>query len=406
MPERQSVPELIFGEALRARPRGITTVGLALRIAVASTVSYFLARQVSGSTFVLFAPITTLLVVQASPFATIGASLQRVLGTGLGVLLATIYVQLVPVNALTFFAAVFAALLVARTLPVSLAAQLQIPVAVVFVLALGSGGLQQDLWRVIDVAIGGLVGIVAVYLLPSRPRLEAIEAACEDYRVALQVQLRAIGGEVGSLSVSLSDREKHAFAASSRALREKSRVTRDEYVAAVESLRFHPRARREAIRLEEIGSQVSWLTSLAIQVRALSGASDRMYDHGGDPPALSAAVTRELMDSCADLIGAVDRGDAHAYADSDAIRARIHQALDTIAEGVAVTDVLQSLSLLGRLDFLCESIVRLLGADDGDSDGDSGDDGDSDADQLGTVEGSTDEVARRSGQPRSGSEDR
>jgi hypothetical protein len=110
------------------------------------------------------------------------------------------------------------------------------------------------------------------------------------------------------------------------------------------------------------------------------------------------------MDSCADLIGAVDRGDAHAYADSDAIRARIHQALDTIAEGVAVTDVLQSLSLLGRLDFLCESIVRLLGADDADSDSD--DDGDSDADQLGTVEGSTDEVARRSGQPRSGSEDR
>ena len=277
-------------------------------------------------------------------------------------------------------------------------AQLQIPVAVVFVLALGSGGLAQDLWRVFDVAIGGLVGIVAVYLLPARPRLEAIEAACEDYRVALLMQLRAIGSEVGSLSVSLSDNEKHAFTASSRALRDKSRVTRDEYVAALESLRFHPRARREAIRLDEIGSQVSWLTSLAIQIRAISGASDRMYDHAGDPPALAPEVTRNLMDSCADLIGAVDRGDAQAYADSATIRVRIHQALDKIAEGVAVTDVLQSLSLLGRLDFLRESIVRHLG--DADSDADS------DADQPGQAEVPADEDASRSGDTRSGSEDR
>src|SRR6476469_833840 len=124
---RSNVPDLPLGEALRVRSVGITTIGLAVRIAVATTASYFIARQVSGSSFVLFAPVTTLLVVQASPWATVGASIQRVFGTGLGVLLATLYVQVVPVNALTFGIAILVALLVARLLPVSLATQLQIP---------------------------------------------------------------------------------------------------------------------------------------------------------------------------------------------------------------------------------------------------------------------------------------
>ena len=42
-------------------------------------------------------------------------------------------------------------------LPVGLAGQLQIPVAVVFVLALGPGDLSVDLWRVLDVALGAAV---------------------------------------------------------------------------------------------------------------------------------------------------------------------------------------------------------------------------------------------------------
>src|SRR6478752_9575466 len=191
---RPNVPDLVpLGEALRVRSVGITTVGLAVRIALATTVSYFVAREVSGSEFVLFAPVTTLLVVQASPFATVGASIQRVFGTGLGVLIATLYVQVVPVNAVTFGIAILAALLVARLLPVSLATQLQIPVAVVFVLALGTSGFRQDVWRVLDVVIGGVVGVVAVYAWPDRPNLEPAEVATDDFRAALAAQLRAIG---------------------------------------------------------------------------------------------------------------------------------------------------------------------------------------------------------------------
>ena len=128
-----------------AAPRG-DRVGArhAVRIAIAVTVSWVVAAAVSQSEFALFAPITTLLVVQSSPWTTLGVSVQRILGTGLGVLVASVYVNLVGLTWWSFLIGVLAALLVARLLPWSIGGQLQIPVAVVFVLALGPGSVQQD----------------------------------------------------------------------------------------------------------------------------------------------------------------------------------------------------------------------------------------------------------------------
>ena len=133
--------------ALNARSRGIDSLGLVLRISVATTVSYLMAQRVSGSLLPIFAPMTTLFVVQSSPFSTLGMTAQRVLGTGLGVAVATVYVTFVPVTWWSVFLALVASLLLARALPVGIVGQLQIPVATVFVLALGPGDLAVDLWR-------------------------------------------------------------------------------------------------------------------------------------------------------------------------------------------------------------------------------------------------------------------
>lgn len=370
---RSSVPDLPLGEALRVRPAGITTVGLAVRIAVATTVSYFVAVELSGSTFVLFAPVTTLLVVQASPFATVGASLQRVLGTGLGVLLATLYVQAVDINAVSFFVAILVALLVARRLPVSLATQLQIPVAVVFVLALGTEGFTQDVWRVLDVLIGGAVGVLAVYAWPGKPDLEPAEAATDALRSALAAQLRSIGGELGTLPERLPDDRKHAFTVSSRALRGVSTAAREAYEQALTAVRFHPRARRASERLDVVAARVTWLGGLAIQIRAISGAADRLYDRPGLDPALDPAKARRLLESCADLIEAVDTDSVGIMELALGIQQRVALALDEIAsDRVPVAEVLQSVSLLGRIDLLVESTVRPVGGTDPDDDEDDG----------------------------------
>lgn len=371
-----AVPELPLGDAMRVRSAGITTVGLAVRIALATTVSYFLARQISHSELVLFAPVTTLLVVQASPFATVGASLQRTFGTGVGVLLATLYVQLVPINALTFGIAILIALLVARLLPVSLPTQLQIPVAVVFVLALGAASLEQDLWRVLDVAIGGAVGILVVYAWPGKPDLTKARTAVDTFVESIPAQLRRIGREVGTLDAVLPEERKHAFTGSSRALRRIAVAARDEYDAALNAVRFHPRARGATEDLDRLGRRLAWISGIAIQVRALSGAADRLYDRPGLEPALSPSVLHLLLDELADLVERADAAAPEVQARGAQLRERIAYAIDEIAgDRVPVAEVLQSVSLIGRLDLLIDSVLRGVRAagdtdDDGDAEGD------------------------------------
>ena len=131
------LPDLDLAQIMQQRPLGLGSVRHVLRIAIAVTVSWAVAVAVSHSQLALFAPITTLLVVQSSAWTTLGMSIQRILGTGIGVLVASVWVNLVGLTWWSFFIGVGAALLIARMLPWSLGGQLQIPVAVVFVLAIG-----------------------------------------------------------------------------------------------------------------------------------------------------------------------------------------------------------------------------------------------------------------------------
>lgn len=133
------LPATTLSGVLLQGNKGLGSVVHVLRLAIAVTVSWLVAVHLSQSSFGLFAPLTTLLVIQSSPWSTIGVSLQRVVGTGAGVLIATIWVNLVSTSWWSFFAIVFAALLVARLMPWSVGGQLQIPVAVIFVMAIGKG---------------------------------------------------------------------------------------------------------------------------------------------------------------------------------------------------------------------------------------------------------------------------
>jgi len=83
------LPDIGLADVMRQRPAGIGSIAHAVRIALAVTVSWLVAGWLSRSALALFAPVTTLLVVQSSPWTTLGVSIQRTLGTGVGVLLAS-----------------------------------------------------------------------------------------------------------------------------------------------------------------------------------------------------------------------------------------------------------------------------------------------------------------------------
>jgi hypothetical protein len=345
--------------ALNTRSRGIDSLGLVLRISVATTVSYLVAQRVSGSLLPIFAPMTTLFVVQSSPFSTLGMTAQRVLGTGLGVAVATVYVTFVPVTWWSVFLALVASLLLARALPVGIVGQLQIPVATVFVLALGPGDLAVDLWRVFDVALGALVGAVAVFVFPPRPRLEQARTALATYVAELTGFLREMASEPASHPAPLPTDVRHAFIGTSRHLRTTAGQTRDAVGHALESARLNVRARGVEAQLDNLERELHWLTRIAIQSRGLSGAIDRLYDRAGVVPALPAHVLASLMSSLADLVVVVSRDgvaeDAHAV--SDAMAEDVRAAVELTAGSGDVVEALGSLALLGRIEQLREIAV-------------------------------------------------
>lgn len=86
--------------------------------------------------------------------------------------------QLGGVDLVVITLAALVSLFAARALPWSVGGQLQIPIAVIFVMAIGPGSIAQDLWRVLDVVIGGVIGIAAVYIYPPRPKPEVLRRNC------------------------------------------------------------------------------------------------------------------------------------------------------------------------------------------------------------------------------------
>ncbi|NQW73101.1 MAG: hypothetical protein HQ453_10245 [Actinobacteria bacterium] len=374
------LPEGGLAEVLQQRHGGLGSPMLVLRLAIAVTVSWLIALAVSQSAIGIFAPITTLLVVQSSPWSTLGLSLQRILGTGIGVLAASLWVNLVGLTPWSFFLGVLAALLVARIIPWSIAGQIQIPIAVVFVLALGPASLGQDLWRVLDVVIGGLIGLLAVYVYPPRPRPEAFERALETYRDAIVTVLRRIGEESGNQAAVVPEGVNHEYVPASRALRLVAEDARGALTKLAESARWNPRGRSVLPRLQSDARRLRRLGGMAVQIRGVCGAADLLFDRV-EPSRLEPAEFRRIVESLVDLAGTAlgeQGGRVAPHAPevvrrmSDELAEAIRAAADFLAhEWRGPGESLESVSALGRLDHIRRQLtVFALAGENGGGDGD------------------------------------
>ena len=354
------LPGLELSDVLQQRPLGLGSVRHVVRVAIAVTVSFVLATAISKSTLGIFAPITTLLVVQASPWTTLGVSIQRILGTGIGVLVASLWVNLVGLTWWSFAIGVFVSLLVARALPWSIGGQMQIPVAVIFVLALGPGSLSADLWRVVDVVIGGIIGIGAVFIYPPRPRPEVFLGSLAEYRDAVAQTLAAVGRESGTHATPLGDHQLHDYVADSRRLRDVADKARGNLVRLVESTRWNLRARGLDAGFEDLALRLRRLTGIGIQVRGIVGATNHMYDQAASDPLLSADDLRELIATELELMAVVlgRPGSPVAGTDRDAadrLDAQFRQQMRALTDRIVDMrrdGTLEAVSLIGRFDHI------------------------------------------------------
>lgn len=372
---RDILPDLRLADVMQQRPASFRSPWQILRIGVAVTVAWMVGYWVSPSSFGIFAPLTTLLVISSSPWSTFGLSIQRVLTTAIGVFATTLWVTYVDVTWWSVLIAMLVALFVASRLPVSLGARFQIPTAVLFVFALGQVTWEQAGWRVVDVAIGGAIGILSIYLPPPKPHPERFEAKLQEYRDHILALIERIASELRETDSALDGDELHHFIPDSRALRRDAEAARDSLTDLAELVAFNPRGRSARGVIDDDALRLRRLASIGVHVRGLAGAINRDYDRQGVEPALSKSVLSSLLDELAGVgrlaLGSegmpvrAESGDVPAAVGR--LDGRLRQEADRIA-AQGTGHVLESVSLLGRIAYVnaqMEAFERLtVDADD------------------------------------------
>lgn len=366
------LPELSVAGALLQGGRGLGSIGQVVRLTLAISISWLAAVSLTHNELGIFAPITALMVVQTSPWSTLGTTLQRILGSGAAVLVSALWVNWVGLTWWSFTLAALVSLFAARALPWSVGGQLQIPIAVIFVMAIGPGSIAQDLWRVLDVVIGGVIGIAAVYIYPPRPKPEVFEAKLQLPRDAAIAVLESIGSESGRAPKVLVSDEIHEYITTSRALQPLMAEALAELGRLAESVQLNPRGVKIRGRLKSDALHLRKIGGLVIQIRGIAGAANLLYDRQLSPRLtpealsevidLSVQMARLSLGAPGEPLGGVDEKVLSEV--NQKLHARLRQTVDDfIGHSDAVSDALASVSLVGRFDNLRQQLMMFNGAD-------------------------------------------
>jgi hypothetical protein len=223
----------------RVRPNAVQIT----RLTVASTVAYIVADTLFPGILDLTAPLTALLVVQASTVGTLLMGLVRVGAVLTGVLVAVLVSASLGLSWWTLAAVIALALIIGKVLRLG-DQWLEAPISAMLILAVSSPDVAAEV-RIYNTLIGTVVGIAFSLLVPvAIPNTQASEAV---RRVA-----RSQAALVSEIAMTLGDRPPHreeVAAWSDWARHIGTEAT--EAAIAVESVketrRFNPRALRVAL---------------------------------------------------------------------------------------------------------------------------------------------------------------
>jgi len=216
--------------------------------------------------------------------------------------------------------------------------------------------MEQDLWRVLDVGIGGAVGIAAVLIWPSKPPVGLLLETLAKYRDDVFDVLIAIGEESGSDV----HKNSHDYISKARALRDGALEAREQLAQVSQSTRVNLRAGDIRSQLPQLALSLRRLMGFAIQVRGLAGATDALYDRrlpAALPPEQLSELINSLLENASAVMGSkgtsiVLAGDAGAVNSTELAATIRTMASNVVAEFGDVSSVLESTAILGRFDFL------------------------------------------------------
>jgi len=280
----------------RAQP---TAVYIA-RLTGTAVFAYLLAQQLpGGSPRSVLAPLTALLVVQATLFHTIGAAIRRVGAVTAGVLAAVAVAAYVP------FSWWVLGLLVAATLALGIVLRLreeilEVPISAMLIFSVGSNGAATS--RITETLVGAAAGLAAGLVLAPM-RVQPAKEAVGD----LSRQMADLLGQMAEGLAEAPDLKRAAeWLDRTRALRGEIERVDDALAQAEESVRLNPRRLRVGDPAAGLRDGVDTLERAATDMRVLArSVADSARLDSEHSPVKEAETRTRLAAMLAELSAAV-----------------------------------------------------------------------------------------------------
>ena len=280
----------------RAQP---TAVYIA-RLTVTAVFAYLLALQLpGGSPRSVLAPLTALLVVQATLFNTIGTAIRRVAAVTVGVLAAVAVAAYVP------FSWWVLGLLVAATLALGIVLRLreeilEVPISAMLIFSVGSQAAAST--RITETLVGAAAGLAAGLVFAPVRVQPAKEAVGE-----LSRQMADLLGQMAEGLAEAPDPKRAAeWLDRTRALRGEIERVDDALAQAEESVRLNPRRLRVGDPAAGLRDGVGTLERAATDIRMLArSVADSARIDSEHTPVKEAETRARLAAMLAELSAAV-----------------------------------------------------------------------------------------------------
>ncbi|MEW2260381.1 aromatic acid exporter family protein [Streptomyces sp. NPDC047869] len=271
-----------------------------LRSATAATIAYVIALRLSPEPAPLTSPLTALLVVQVTFYATLTNGIRRVNSVVAGVLVAIAFSLLVGLTWWSLALLIVASLGVGHLVRVD---EYVAEVAISAMLVLGVTTVGFTAWaRIVETLIGAVVGMACNLLLPPPVWVDKAGESIEDLaRRVRQLMLRMGEEAAGSVSWQLAAERLH----------EARRL--DQHIAQVDaslrqaedSLRLNPRVKEGLLHRVVLRTGLDTLEICTVVLRVLARSfTDLAKARGSEDlfPKETGATVEQLLSEIADAI--------------------------------------------------------------------------------------------------------
>jgi Aromatic acid exporter family member 1 len=237
------------------------------KVGVAAALSWSLAKFLTNSELPVFAPLTSIIVVQVTVADSVLKALERMLGVIIGVAVAVGLGHALGLHVWTISLLIVSGMLVGQVLRLGSPGSLQIAISALLVATVGAQQQGYALDRIADTAIGAVIGLaINMTLLPPThvsPARDSLTAVAQD----LSALLNAISA---GLKAGWSAADAHQWLAEARDISTRMNGARAEVEQAEASLRWNPLRRGVLDEAAGVRQTLVALDRVAVLTRAVA----------------------------------------------------------------------------------------------------------------------------------------